>query len=134
MRDIAEFLGWIVAWGFGIAMLNFVLKFIYKKYIVKLQKDKNKAVDAYRLIMKYVVKYHKLIGTITALAVIIHFVLMLLFVKVSITGLASMLVMLCIFSLGIYGAYFNKNYKGKWLKIHRLLAFLLVIMIGLHII
>jgi len=134
MRDVAGLLGWIVAGGFGIAMLNFVLKFVNRKYIAKLPKDKKKVIDAYRLVMKYVVKYHKLIGIITTLAVIVHLVLMSVFVEVSITGIASMVIMLCIFLLGIYGAFINKNYKGKWLKVHRLLAFLLVIMIGIHII
>lgn len=134
MRDIASLLGWIVVYGFVITMLNFVFKFVNRKYISKLPKDKKKVIDAYRLIMKYVVRYHKPAGIITFLAVIAHFVLMAVFVEVSITGIASMLIMLCIFLLGIYGAFINKNYKGKWLKVHRFLAFLLIIMIGIHII
>ena len=133
MKEIAKIIGWIVTWGFGIAFLNFVLKFVSRKYIAKLPIEKQNIIDFYRSIMKYVVKYHKPIGIITALAVITHFTLMSLFVKVSITGIAAMSIMLCTVLLGIYGAFINKNYKGKWLKVHRLFAFILVILIGTHI-
>ena len=133
MYDIAGILGWIVVWGFVFVMLNFVLKFFNKKLISKLPQDKKKFVVIYRTVMKFVLKYHKLVGIITSLTVIIHLVLMSIFVKVSITGLIAMILMLGIFFLGIYGAYFNKNLKGIWLKIHRVLAFLLIIAIIVHV-
>jgi len=134
VKDLAQIIGWIVAWGFCVAFLNFVLKFVNRNYVTKLPKEKRKAVDIYRLVMKYVIKYHKPIGIITALTVITHFTLMSLFVKVSVTGEAAMTIMLCTVLLGIYGAFINKNYKGKWLKVHRFFAFTLVILIGIHII
>lgn len=133
MRDLAGIIGWIVVWGFVFVMLNFVLKLINKKFISKLPPDKKKFVDNYRTVMKYVVKYHKLAGIMTSLIIIIHLVLMSIFVKVSITGLIAMALMFGIFFLGIYGAYINKNLKALWLKIHRGLAFLLVIAIIVHV-
>jgi hypothetical protein len=133
MRDIAGIFGWIVAIGYTIAMLNFVLKFVHKKIIIKLQKDKKKLVDLYRIFMKYIIKYHKLIGVITAITVIIHFLIMSIYVEVSISGIISMTLMLIIFALGIYGSLINKNFKGAWLKIHRIVAFLLFLVIIIHI-
>jgi cytochrome b561 len=134
MKDFSEILGWIVTCGFGIAMLNFILKFINKKCISKLPKEKENIIKVYRIIMKYVIKYHKAIGIITSLAVITHLILMSIFVRISNTGIVAMSLMISVFLLGMYGAFINKNYKGNWLKVHRVLAFLAVIAIGIHII
>lgn len=134
MKDVAEIIGWIVTWGFGIALLNFIIKFVYKKYITKLPKEKKTISDGYSLVMKYVIMYHKPIGILTALTVVTHFTLMSLFVKVSVTGIAAMSIMLSTVLMGTYGAFINKNYKGKWLKVHRFFALLLVMLIGIHII
>lgn len=41
--------------------------------------------------------------------------------------------MVIIFILGFYGAVINKNIKGIWLKVHRLIAFALIIVIALHV-
>ncbi len=42
--------------------------------------------------------------------------------------------MATIFFLGIYGAFINKRHKGMWLKIHRGMAFALLIAIVIHIV
>lgn len=134
MRDIAGTIGWIVAFGYVFAMLNFILKLINKKYIVKLPKDKKRIVDIYRQFMKYFIKYHKLVGIIAVLAVVTHFAIMSIFVEISITGIISAMIMFGIGLFGVYGAFINKNFKGQWLKIHRIFAFSLVIFIAIHII
>lgn len=42
--------------------------------------------------------------------------------------------MVIIFFLGVYGAYINKSRKGKWLKVHRAMAFALLLAIVIHVI
>lgn len=133
MGEIIEFLGWVTAVSFGISILNFFLKYINKNYINKLGEDKKQIVDIYRKIMKLVVKNHKLAGTIAAISVLAHFFIAFSYKHIEITGIIAAVLMGSIFLLGVYGAYINKNYKGIWLKIHRILSFALIIAIGIHI-
>ncbi|SHJ90354.1 hypothetical protein SAMN02745248_01256 [Hathewaya proteolytica DSM 3090] len=133
MKDFAELLGWIIAIGYGIAFANFLLKYINRKYIVKVPKSYKKYVDYYRIVMRYVIRYHKLAGYAAAIALITHFFIMYNIEGLSITGLAAAIIMLVIIALGAYGAFINKNFKGSWLKIHRNLSFLLLISIASHL-
>ncbi|MBU3190013.1 hypothetical protein KPL51_10700 [Clostridium bowmanii] len=114
-------------------MLNFFVKYINKKYINKLGKEKKQLVDIYRKVMRLIVKNHKLAGTIAVVSVLTHFFIALSSNRISITGIIAALIMASIFSLGVYGAYINKNYKGMWLKVHRVLAFSLIVAIFIHI-
>ena len=131
-------LGWITGIGFGIALLNYILKYVNKNYIVKLDKSKltekqNKFISYYREVMKLVVKNHKLVGIVTTVALISHVALSIIIKKrISITGLVAGGLMLLMVTLGVYGVYINKDYKGKWLKYHRTIAFLLIVAIIAH--
>lgn len=132
MKELAGFFGWIGFWGYVIALLNYFMKYINKKYIVKI-KEKNKYTNAYRFIMKYVVKYHKVVGIVASISIIIHFFLMYTYKGLSIPGLIAAIIMWLIFILGIYGYYINKNMRGSWVKIHRALSFLLVLIVIFHV-
>lgn len=133
LRMLAGPLGFFTAFSFGAAILNFFIKYIYKNYINKLGREKKQFVDIYRKIMKITVKYHKLFGTIAIIAVAAHFFILISSNRISLTGIIAGVVMLIIFSLGFYGAYYNKNMRGMWLKVHRILAFFLLIAILLHL-
>jgi hypothetical protein len=134
MKDLAGFFGWISAIGYGGALLNFFIKYINKKYIVKLSKDKKKFVNYYRILMRFVVKYHRYFGIIGSIAVIVHFIIMFNVEGLSITGIIAAGTMWIVFLLGIYGTYINKNVRGNWVKIHRSLAFILIIMLFIHLV
>jgi len=133
MKEIAGLLGWIGIWGYGIALLNFFMKYINKKYINKLPKDKQKFINIYRTIMKYVIRYHKIAGVVASVAIVAHFYLMYSFRGLSIPGLIAALIMWTVFTLGIYGFGVNKNMKGSWVKIHRILSFMLILLIAFHV-
>lgn len=133
MKELAEMTGWITVYGVVFAMLDYILKYINKKYLVKISKNSKKVIKAYRLVMKYGIRYHKPVGIITILAAIAHFVLMLTFAGISITGIVAMVIMFSIILLGLYGAFVNRKYNGKWLLVHRFLAFVLIIAIGIHL-
>jgi len=132
-KDLIELLGSVTVISFSVAMLNFLLKFINKKYINKLGEDKKQIVTLYRKIMIPFIKLHKVAGTIAVFSVLTHFYIAFSSGRVSITGIIAALLMITIFALGFYGAFINKNYKGKWLKVHRILAFCLIVAIGIHI-
>ncbi|WBL48971.1 hypothetical protein [Clostridium estertheticum] len=133
-RALFGFLGWVTVICFGIAISNYFVKFINKKYISKLGKEKKPMVDLYRKLMKIIIKYHKLAGTIAIFTVLTHFIIAFSAGRISITGIVAASFMVIIFLLGIYGAFINKNRKGMWLKVHRTMAFVLLLAIVIHII
>ena len=132
-RGLIGFLGWITVISFGLAISNYFMKYIHKKYINKLGKENKEMVTLYRKIMKIIVKNHKVVGAIAIISVLTHFFIAFSSNRISITGIIAALFMVSLFSLGFYGAFINKNYKGKWLKVHRSMAFVLLIAIIIHI-
>lgn len=131
--DIINFLGWVTAISFSLAISNFFVKYVNKNYISKLGKEKKQIVDMYRKVMKIIIKNHKLVGTIAVVSVLTHFFVSFSANRISITGIIAALIMVSIFCLGVYGAFINKNYKAMWLKVHRVLAFTLLIAIATHV-
>ncbi|OAA90004.1 hypothetical protein [Clostridium ljungdahlii] len=132
MKELGKFLGWVGFWAYFILFLNFFIKYINRKYIKKLPKDKKQYERVYKVFMKYIVKYHKLVGIIGVIAVVCHGYLMYKYKELSIPGLAAAVVMVATACLGIYGLK-SRNMKGKWLVNHRLLAFFLIFLILFHI-
>ncbi|WP_446899625.1 hypothetical protein ACSVC9_06990 [Clostridium sp. LBM24168] len=133
MRGIAGLLGWLAVWCYTIALFNYFMKYINKRYINKLSNNKKQYKDLYRLVMRYIVKYHKIAGIFASIALVGHLYLMYNFRGLSIPGLVAAVIMLIVFILGIYGTFINKNIRGSWIKFHRTLAFTLIVLIGLHI-
>nr|WP_315023020.1 hypothetical protein [uncultured Aminipila sp.] len=134
MKELAGFMGWIAAWGFCFEVLSYFIKLINRKYICKLSKEKSKSLNLYHFAMKLIIKYHKSVGIITVIAAIIHMILMFGFFELSLSGIIAVGLMLCVLITGLYGAFINKNKKGKWLKFHRALSIALIIVIMIHIV
>ncbi len=126
-------MGWIVFWGFIFALLNFFVKQINKQLIVPASKKNKKIGEIYRPIMKFVIRFHKPVGAFVSITIFLHLFLMYTYAGPSLTGFVGMSIMLSVFLLGIYGTFFKKNIRGSWLKIHRVLAFLLLISISAHL-
>lgn len=134
MRELAGLMGWVSLYAFGIAILNFILKYINKKYISSLPKDKSNIIKPYKTLMKYVVKYHKAVGIVAVGAMAAHLTLMTLYVRTSISGFVAMSLMTLIVIIGLYGVLLHKKYNKPWLKVHRLLAALLVLALAVHLV
>jgi lysylphosphatidylglycerol synthetase-like protein (DUF2156 family) len=133
MREMAGLFGWIGVFGYGVALLNFFMKYINRKYINKVSKDKQAFAKVYRTIMKFIVKYHKIAGIIASISIVLHFYLMYNYRRLSISGIIAAVIMWSVFTLGIYGFGINKNMRGSWVKIHRILSFVLILLIAFHI-
>lgn len=131
--EFGKFLGWVAVWGYGIALLNFVMKYVNKQYVNKLPKDKKAYIDIYRTIMKYVIRYHKAAGIIASVAIMFHFYFMFTSMGLSVPGLIAAITMWTVFTLGIYGYAVLKNPRGSWVKIHRVLSFMLIVLIVFHV-
>ncbi|MHC1723164.1 MAG: hypothetical protein AB9836_08180 [Aminipila sp.] len=133
MKELAGLMGWIAAWGFCFEVMSYFIKLINRKYICKLSQEKNKIIHFYHFAMKLIIKYHKSVGIITVIAAVAHTILMAQFFELSMSGIIAVGLMLFILITGLYGAYINKSRKGKWLKFHRALSIVLIIVIIIHI-
>ena len=133
MLEFGKILGWLAVVGYSIALLSFFCKYINKKYINKLPIEKRQIAVTYRFVMKYVLKFHKIAGIIASISIAFHFYLMYNNYGLSLPGLTSAIVMWTVFGLGIYGYAINKNLRGSWVKFHRILAFILVLLIIFHV-
>ncbi len=88
MGEIGKLLGILTAVLFGIAILNFCVKFVNRKWVMKLPKE-NKFKQGYTSVMKFLVKNHRFFGFGAAALMVAHVVVQILFRWVSITGLVT---------------------------------------------
>ena len=88
MVEIGELLGILTAVLFGGAILNFCVKFVNRKWVMKLPKE-SKFKQGYTSVMKFLVKNHRFFGFGAAALMVAHVVVQILFRWVSITGLVT---------------------------------------------
>jgi len=133
LRFLVGPFGMLTGIAFGIAILNFFIKYINKIYINKLSNDKKDLKQTYRSIMKPIVKYHKIAGILAIVFLAIHFYATFSNGRIKFNGVIAGIIMLIVVSLGIYGFKISKNKRGSWLKLHRVLAFVLLFAIVFHV-
>ena len=88
MVEIGELLGILTAVLFGGAILNFCVKFVNRKWVMKLPKE-SKFKQGYTSVMKFLVKNHRFFGFGAAVLMVAHVVAQILFRWVSVTGLVT---------------------------------------------
>ncbi|MDD4311286.1 MAG: hypothetical protein PHW41_02250 [Eubacteriales bacterium] len=88
MREVGELLGILTAILFGLAIMNFVIKFVNRKWVMKLPKE-NKFKQSYPALMKFLIKNHRFFGFGAAILMVTHIVVQVLFAWVSITGIIT---------------------------------------------
>jgi len=123
-------LGIIIIVLYGLTILNYFVKLIFKNYRKQLSKYP-KFLKIYTVVMKLIVKYHKLFGLLTILFLLAHFLLQFSIFGLSITGTIAAGTMLLQIALGIYGSKVKKRSK-IWLYSHRSIAVMLLIAIVVH--
>lgn len=131
--ELGEFLGWLIIISFILTTLNYVVKVVNKKYGKMISKYPILK-KGYGMFMKIIVRKHKLFGFLTIVFILTHFLLQFSKFGLSVTGLLAALVMLLQVLMGIYGAYIYKKRLGAWFIAHRLIAVILIFVIGIHII
>ncbi|MDD3224867.1 MAG: hypothetical protein PHX70_09265 [Clostridium sp.] len=125
--------GFLVGLAFTISILNFFVKFINKTFVNKLDNSYKSFKVVYRKILKIVVKYHKIFGVLALLFLAIHFYVAYFSNKIKFSGIIAGFIMILVVLLGIYGNSISKNKRGSWLKLHRILAFILLATVALHL-
>jgi len=88
MGELGELLGILTAVLFGIAILNFFVKFVNRKWVMKLPKE-SKFKQGYMTVMKFLVKNHRFFGLGAAVLMVLHIILQIIFKWVSVTGIVT---------------------------------------------
>ncbi len=133
MFRLGGFLGILTTIFLGLALLNYILKWVNKRFVSKLPKT-SKFKSTYLNVMKFVVQKHRWFGLGATVTMIAHLILQIIFAWVSTTGLiaAGLLVM-----NGFIGAFMQFKLKGKrgpLLLVHRAMGVLLIAAIAVHVI
>ena len=132
MREIGELLGVLTAVLFGLAIMNYVIKFVNRKWVMKLPKE-NKFKQLYMSIMKLLIKYHRFFGFGAAILMVTHVVVQILFMWVSITGLitAGLAVVTVVLGVILFKA---KKRNPKMLIAHRSAVVALIVAFLVHVV
>ena len=117
MRDIGNLFGILTAVLFGIAVLNYFIKLVNRKWVMKLPKE-NKFKQSYSSVMKFLVKNHRFFGLGAAVLMVAHVVLQILFKWTSVTGIIT--AALAVVSVALGGIMFKaKKRTPAMLWAHR---------------
>ena len=132
MKELGEFLGWLIIISYGLTVLNFIVKAVNKKYSKQIAKN-IKFKKHFTAVMRFIIKNHKFFGFATVGFILIHFAVQFTNRGLNITGLIAAIIMILQIFLGMYGAYINKKRAGAWFYTHRTIAAVLLAAIFIHI-
>ncbi|MGL4773182.1 MAG: hypothetical protein ACRC2K_06390 [Clostridium sp.] len=131
IRELGELLGWGVFIFYGIAILNYIVKFANKNFKDIINKNE-KIRDIYNWAMKIIIKYHKYFGGVTLIVLLSHFLIQFSYRGIKTTGLIAAILLILEFILGAIGVY-KKKRSGLWFYMHRFISVVLLIAIILHV-
>ena len=132
MSLLGEALGIITATLYGVAVLNFFIKWGNRNWIMKLPKE-NSFRSAYQSVMKFLVKNHRFFGFGAAAVMISHVIIQIIFQWVSVTGLIAAGLALLTVALGIV-MFKSKKRTPAMLWAHRGSVIALTIAVLVHLI
>lgn len=125
-------LGWIIVGGYLFSVLNFFVKFINRKYVVRLSPD-SPFRKKYLKFMRAVVKGHIYVPLFLVTVILLHLMVELMHEGLFPTGVIVFCLMAAQIALGAYGAFFRDRRQGRWLEAHRIMAVVLFCAIAVHV-
>ncbi len=132
MNEFGELFGWLLIISYVGTLLNYVLKFINKKWGKKLLTSEGRK-KVFGILMKIFVKNHKYFGFATVLFLLLHFLMQFSRFGLNISGgIAASLLILQVL-LGVYATATHKPRKGLWFLLHRIIAVLMILGIAFHL-
>jgi hypothetical protein len=88
MSQLGHYIGILTAITFSLAILNFVIKWINRKWVVKLPKE-SKFKAGYMKVMKFLVKNHRFFAFTAVALMVAHVILQVTYKWVSPTGIVT---------------------------------------------
>ena len=132
MGELGEALGVLTALFYGVAILNFFIKWGNRNWVMKLPKE-SALRKAYQTLMKFLVKNHRFFGFGAAAVMVSHVTLQIIFQWVSVTGLIAAGLALVTIALGIV-LFKSKKRTPAMFWAHRGAVIALTIAIIVHLI
>lgn len=133
MEEIGEFLGWVLFISTAFAIMTYIIKYIAKNYMQQVSKVKN-GKEILKYGQKIFVRYHKYFGICAFIFLVLHFIVQNNNEPFNLSGYIAGGILLIQILLGIYALIFKKQRKGLWFNAHRIIAVLIVLFVGLHLI
>lgn len=132
MFTLGRFLGYVIALGYLLTILNYFVKRFNKAVILKRPKE-DALRQGYTQFMRFIVNKHRWFAIITSVALIAHFLVQSRSWGLFPSGVVAGLLLVIQGSLGGFGTYVKKKRPGLWLVAHRTVAVLLGLAMMLHI-
>lgn len=132
MGELGELLGGLTTLLLILALLNYCVKFVNRKWVMKMPKE-SKFKQKYPNFMKFIIKNHRYFGFGAAVMMVAHVVVQILFRWVAVTGIvtASLAVITVILGVIMYKA---KKRTPAMLWAHRGSAVALIVALAVHVI
>lgn len=130
---LGRIMGWVILTFYILAAMNYVLKFINKKWISKKPRDSTLR-KRYTKVLQLTIKAHPYLGFAAFAAVLVHMTIQTRFYGFYLSGFLAGGLMLIQISIGSFGLYLKKRKRGNWLVVHRIVTVLLLLLIAFHII
>lgn len=130
--ELGELFGWLLIISFTGTILNYVLKYINKRYGKKITSNP-RGKKVIKVFMTVFVRNHKYFGLATVLFILAHFVTQFTRFGLNITGGIAAAVMICQVALGFLAHMKKWPRKGAWFILHRAIAVILIAGIATHL-
>ena len=131
MGNIGELLGSLTGLLFLLALLNYPVKWINKRWISKLPKTSS-VKKGYMSIMKLLVQKHRFFAFGAVITLAVHFYLQITYKWLSITGTITGGLMILTILLGGNLFFRHKGTRGLLFKAHRISALLTLVAFVVH--
>lgn len=131
-EELGGFFGWLLIGAFACTLLNYLVKFVNKKW-GKTISSNSSGKKTMKLLMTVFVRNHKFFGFLTAALLLTHFTIQFSRYGINLTGALAAILIISQVSLGIYATRAHKPRKGAWFVAHRLIAVLIILGIFLHL-
>jgi predicted heme/steroid binding protein len=132
MGEFGGLFGWLLILAFAGTILNYCVKFVNKKFGKQITSTPQ-GKSTMKLLMTIFVKNHRYFGLATILFLLAHFLIQFSRFGINVTGAIAALIMICQVGLGIYGNKKKKSRNSVWFVAHRVIAVLIILGIGLHL-
>lgn len=133
MDSLGGYLGILTGLLICLALLNYVVKWVNRRWVMKLPKG-SKFKAAYTPVMRFLVQKHRFFGLGAALTLTAHLVLQVIFRWVAVTGLIACAILVVDVMMGAWLYFKQKGKRGPLLIVHRATGVALIIAIAVHVI
>lgn len=133
MENLGGYLGILTGLMICLALLNYVVKWVNRRWVMKLPKG-SRFKAAYTPVMRFLVQKHRFFGLGAALTLTVHVVLQVAFRWVSLTGLIACAILVLDVMIGAWLYYKQKGKRGPLLIVHRATGVALIAAIAVHVI